>query len=76
MDALDQDEQHSTEPSSAVMEQKTRDKFDVKLAMDMMRCRFTAFEQDTTNNGLADWVILALSPMGKHVLSPHTICPY
>lgn len=72
MDALNQDEQSLTEPQSAEAEHNAKSKFDVKLAMDMMRCHFTAFEQDTTNNGLVDWVILALSPMGKHIMSLHT----
>ncbi|KAF1807462.1 WD40-repeat-containing domain protein [Mucor lusitanicus] len=62
VDALDQEE-HSLTDSWSMEEQNVKNKFDVKLAMNIMRCHFTAFDQDTTNNGLADWVILALSPM-------------
>ncbi|KAK4517382.1 uncharacterized protein ATC70_000717 [Mucor velutinosus] len=61
--ALDRDEQNIVQPWSAEVEQNVKNKFDIKLAMDIMRCHFTVFDQDTTNNGLADWVILALSPM-------------
>ena len=65
MDALHHSEKDTVEPWS-VEGQDARNKFDVKLAMDIMRCHFAVFDQDATNNGVADWIILALSPMGKH----------
>ncbi|KAL7321195.1 hypothetical protein PS15m_000991 [Mucor circinelloides] len=62
VDALHHSEKDTVEPWSAEG-QDARNKFDVKLAMDIMRCHFAVFDQDATNNGVADWVILALSPM-------------
>ncbi|GAN02571.1 conserved hypothetical protein [Mucor ambiguus] len=63
VEALDQNDQSLAESWSAEIESSVTNKSDVKLAMDIMRCHFTAFDRDTINNGLADWVILALSPM-------------
>ncbi|KAG1108197.1 hypothetical protein G6F42_016077 [Rhizopus arrhizus] len=62
VDALHHSEKDTIEPWP-VEGQDARNKFDVKLAMDIMRCHFAVFDQDATNNGVADWIILALSPM-------------
>lgn len=68
MDSLNKSE-GNVSGSGFVVEQDVRNGYDIKLAMDIMRCHFSAFNQDTTNNntsnGLTDWILLALSPMGK-----------
>jgi hypothetical protein len=70
VDSLNKSEENVS-GSGFVVEQDVRNGYNVKLAMDIMRCHFSAFNQDTTNNstssGLTDWILLALSPMGKFI---------
>ncbi|KAI8645978.1 WD40-repeat-containing domain protein [Parasitella parasitica] len=63
----DDDDTQSSSVLSSEVEQIVKNKHNVKLAMDIMRCHFTTFDQDATNNEasswLTDWIMLALSPM-------------
>lgn len=47
-----------------------RNNLDIKLAMDIMQCQYKMFSKDhfdaNTNSAMSDWIILALSPMGKN----------
>jgi hypothetical protein len=42
---------------------------DIKLAMDIMQCQYSMFTPDqfdiSANSCISDWIVLALSPMGK-----------
>lgn len=42
---------------------------DLKLAMDIMQCQYSMFNEGqfdlNTNSCMSEWIVLALSPMGK-----------
>lgn len=67
--ALDEKEVSSLSESSYKVQNNIRNDLDVKLALDIMQCQYKMFSKDqfdsNTNSCMSDWIMLALSPMGK-----------
>jgi hypothetical protein len=65
------DEQDTSAPIDTPFPVQNNVKYsvDVKLALDIMQAQFSMFQgnsiDSSTNACIMDWIILALSPMGK-----------
>ena len=65
---MSQVESIPAEPSYSA-QNDVRKNVDMKLAMDIMQAQYSSFNQErfdeNVNSCMSDWIVLALSPMGK-----------
>lgn len=69
--ALDEKDMPEYTEATYIAQNDVRNDLDVKLAMNIMQCQYKMFSKEhfdvNVNSAMSDWIILALSPMGKYL---------